>query len=865
MVFVANALGGWLIGVLANAGRKKLTTLVLGTDQQRELYQAAAAAVGHTAEQLAPAGGEQAGQLAMVVGEVFRSPESEVALAGQATLLEALQAGIAGKLAVLDDPNITGTGRSSAELLGVSGGVLAETLARHLVREIMVRGSRGGSLTPLADHLNHDVTHLQGRRLDGMLAQLADQVMALAQTSGQEVLRTPVRLPPRSVFLAGREGLLAEVGTRLTAGDDPGPLLVALWGLGGVGKTSVAVEFAYQNLAGLGMAWQFLAEDATVLAAEFGELAAQLGVRGGADVRDPVLSVRAVLTASPKPWLLIFDNVTDMASVSAFLPSAGPGRVLITSQNPNWPGHAIRVPELDQDVAAVFLASRTGDPDRQAALDLADELGGLPLALEQAAAYTQATGGTLSEYLDLFRHRRAELLTRGEPTGYSKTVASTWALAFDRLQQTTPGAVGLLQLLACYAPEAIPVRLLLKPRQAIVAQLGEEVAQVLAPLLEDPLAARDAIAALSRYSLVTLAADGTVSVHRLVQAVTTDRMPDEVARQWQQAAASLIEAALPSDPQDPGCWPVFAALLPHAQAAVDPASYGMYRLARYLGASGSYTAALAVQRQVLRAWEGTRGTEHPDTLSARASLATWTGEAGDAAGARDQFAALLPVRERVSGAEHPGTLTTRANLARWTGAAGDAAGARDQFAALLPVIERVLGAEHPRTLTVRANLATWTGETGDAAGARDQYIALLPVRERVSGAEHPGTLTTRSNLAAWTGQAGDAAGARDQYAALLPVRERVLGAEHPGTLTARANLAAWTGKAGDAAGARDQYAALLPVIERDLGAEHPETLSADFHAADLAFGQAYWRRSLRPCHQGTVVSVGRPDWRRTGE
>jgi hypothetical protein len=187
VVFVADALGGWLVGLLANAGRKKLTTLVLGTDQQRELYQAAAAAVGRAAEQLAPAGSEQAGHLAMVVGEVFRSPESEVALAEHTTLLEALQAGIAGKLAVLDDPDITGTGQSSAELLGVSGGVLAETLARHLVREIMVRGSRGGSLAPLADHLNHDVTHLQGRRLEGMLAQLADQVMALTQTSSPQV------------------------------------------------------------------------------------------------------------------------------------------------------------------------------------------------------------------------------------------------------------------------------------------------------------------------------------------------------------------------------------------------------------------------------------------------------------------------------------------------------------------------------------------------------------------------------------------------------------------------------------------------------------------------------------------------------
>ena len=152
-----------------------------------------------------------------------------------------------------------------------------------------------------------------------------------------------------------------------------------------------------------------------MLAAGFGELAAQLGVRGLADTRDPVASVHAVLAKFQAPWLLIFDNAADLASVEAFLPPAGPGHVLITSQNPNWPGHAMDVPKLDQDVAAGFLASRTGDPDRQAAQELADALGGLPLALEQAAAYTQATGHTLAGYLVLFRQRRAELLARGEP------------------------------------------------------------------------------------------------------------------------------------------------------------------------------------------------------------------------------------------------------------------------------------------------------------------------------------------------------------------------------------------------------------------------------------------------------------------
>jgi hypothetical protein len=636
-----------------------------------------------------------------------------------------------------------------------------------------------------------------------------------------------LRLAPRPAFLAGREELLTELDARLTGDDGAGPRVVALCGLGGAGKTSVALEYAHRHLAGVEVAWQVPAEDPAVLTAGFSELAAQLGA---ADGGDPVAAVHAVLAGGAASWLLVFDNAPDRASVAAFVPPAGPGRVLITSRNQIWPpGQAVEVPVLDRQVAAEFLAARTGDADRRAALELAGELGGLPLALEQAGAYMQASGRSIGEYLGLFRARWAELLDKGDPAGYDKRVTTTWAVAFAELGQAGPAA-GLLRLVACCAAEDIPLQLLLRPGLA-AGDFDGVVGPLLVPLLGDELARDEAVAGLRRFSLVSAPRGGLVSVHRLVQAITLAQLPAPEAETWRRAAAAVIGAALPGDPRDPGCWPVFAALLPHAQAALDPASYGMDQVARYLGASGSYAAALAVQRQVLQAWEETWGAEHPDTLTARSNLASWTGLAGDPAGARDQFAALLPVRERVSGAEHPHTLTARAELAYWTGEAGDAAGARDQFAALLPVSERILGAEQPDTLTDRANLARWTGAAGDAAGARDQFAALLPVIERVSGAEHPHTLTVRGDLASFTGAAGDAAGARDQYAALLPVRERVSGAEHPDTLTTRGNLARWTGEAGDAAGARDQYAALLPVRERVSGAEHPHTLTTRAHLA----------------------------------
>ena len=583
----------------------------------------------------------------------------------------------------------------------------------------------------------------------------------------------------------------------LTGGGDRGPRIVTLCGLGGAGKTSVAVEYAHRHLGEVGVAWQFPAADPTVLTAGFAELAAQLGAQGTAGTQDLVASVHAVLAAFPEDWLLVFDNVPDRAAVERFLPPAGPGRVLVTSRNPHWPpGQVLNVPVLDLEVAAGFLVTRTGDVNGQAARELAGELGGLPLALEQAGAYVEASGGSLAGYLESFRRRRPEMLARGTPTGYDSTIAATWSLAFAEVEQSAPTATSLLRLLAFCAPEPVPLQLLLQPRPGLAEKLGNQVAAVLVPLLEDELAAGDAIAVLRRYSLVTPAGNGLVSVHRLVQAVTLDQMPADLVSAWRRAAAALIEAALPGDPTQRETWRAYALLLPHAQTALPPDSDGMEQVSTYLGHTGSYGAARDREREVAEARARVLGPEHPDTLIARDNLTFWTGQAGDPAGARDQLAALLPIRERVSGPEHPDTLIVRAGLARWTGEAGDVAGARDQSAALLPMAERVSGPEHPLTQDARLNLARWTGLAGDPAGARDQFAALLPIRERVFGAEHMYTLSTGSYLAYWTGEAGDAAGARDQFAALVPIREQILGPKHPDTLEARGNLAHWTGEAG---------------------------------------------------------------------
>ncbi|NUO97959.1 MAG: tetratricopeptide repeat protein [Nonomuraea sp.] len=670
----------------------------------------------------------------------------------------------------------------------------------------------------------------------------------------------PVQLAPRPPQLVGRDEVVAVLRERLVAGGGR-PSVVAVHGLGGVGKTSLALEYAYRFQPEYDLVWQLPAADPAVLSAAFGRLAALMGLRElGDDAADPVDQVHAALAARTEPWLLIFDNAPEAEGLRPFLPPAGPGHVLITSRSGSWPrDQGLELPVLDLGAAARLMLASSGQDDGEAAAAVVAELGALPLALEQAAAYMSETGLSLAEYLDLLHHRRAELLAQGQAWGYRERVTSTWRLAFERLARTSPQAIALLRLLSCYAHEAIPYHLLLSslerraPRELfrahmrrrraygriparrsylLLREVRPSVLVMMRELPRDTFRINAALSALRRHSLIGPPVDGTVTVHRLVQAVTIDQLSRRAQRRWREIAAVLVEAVLPDDPAQKARWPRYARLLPHIRTVLDPTSPGMDKTAQYLGASGDYRTARALFREIAGALAAALGPEHPATLRTRHELALWTGEAGDPAGARDQYVALLPVYERVLGPEHPHTLTTRHNLAHWTGRAGDPVAARDRYAALLPIRRRVSGPEHPDTLTTQANLAQWTGQAGDPAAARDQYAALLPVRERVQGSEHPSTLINRHELARWTGELGDAVSARDQYAALLVARERVSGPHHPDTLTIRHELARWTGELGDAVSARDQYAALVPVRERVQGPDHPDTLTA---RANLAY------------------------------
>ena len=186
--------GTWVVTLLAESSRKKLFSLVLGSEHERALRSAATEAVRLTAQEIHPSNEEEADQLALVIDQVFSSPVPDDQLGEHWTLLEAFRVGIHGQLAVLDDAALTGQDQSSADILGVSGAVLAEKLLAHLERELIVRGARGGPLTALVGQLNHDVTHLQVRQTHQAVLEIADAVRANSERSsggGPPVLPSP--------------------------------------------------------------------------------------------------------------------------------------------------------------------------------------------------------------------------------------------------------------------------------------------------------------------------------------------------------------------------------------------------------------------------------------------------------------------------------------------------------------------------------------------------------------------------------------------------------------------------------------------------------------------------------------------------
>jgi len=627
----------------------------------------------------------------------------------------------------------------------------------------------------------------------------------------------------RNPNFAGRQDALAHAKEALAAGP-----VAALTGLGGVGKTQLAVEYAYRYAGEYDVVWWMRAAEPATLTDSYVRLAEALNLpeRGAPNQHAVVQAVRRWLGSQPH-WLLIFDNARDIATVRDYLPQGTTGHVLLTSRNPNWLGMAtpVPVPMLAPLEAVAFLMKRTGQPDGDAAAALAEELGYLPLALEQAGAYVEATGRPLGEYLELYRYHHLQVLERGTPsTDYPDTVRTTWLLSFEQVRETVPSGADLLNLCAFLAPDALPCD--------VISAGKEYLPPALAEVVTDPLRFDDAVAVLRRYSLLDVK-DGELSVHRLVQAVVRASLEHEQPSHptWLVAAVGVVDHAFPANSDDPRTWPGCARILPHVLASLNGLAQVKIvfnvtadiwkRVGLYLLERGQLSAALEAfdRMEAVGTWCYGRISEVVATAINNKGSVFIRMKKLDQAG--KHYAQALTINEALLNearlpSAYPAIGVNLSNLGYVLLDMGQPGEALPYFKRALPILAAAHGPLHP-------DVAKTTGALGHALQALDQleeaqgqYERMVSIIETSPGLgpSHPLLVLALTNLANVLRQMKRLPEARIHAERALQIVEASYPPDHDLTTAVLSSLGSVLQEVKDAAALRVRQRINVPILRR---------------------------------------------------
>jgi hypothetical protein len=372
---------------------------------------------------------------------------------------------------------------------------------------------------------------------------------------------------PVTPGFVGRDATLVHLRERLRSGGTA--VVQVLHGVGGVGKTQVAIEYAHRYAGAYEVVWWVRAEEAGLIGEQFAALAVELGLTPPhADKASAVGAVRAYLRGQGR-WPLLLDNAESPGDLRAWL-SAGSGHTLITSRNPGWGELAARV-EVDvlprPESVELIHVTRPGAGEVEAD-HLAEALGDLPLALTQAAGFLAETGMSVEHYLSLLETRAEELLDQSAPLSHTHSLAAVIRVATDRLAKVDQVALALVRIAAFLAPEPIPADVLIRPIAATGHSRLPEL-EALTAAVVSPVAAHRSLGRLSSYGLARV--DRGLQLHRLTQAVLRDQLPADSAAAYRAYAEALLVEADPGDGWDPARWLGWARILPHLLAA-DPAT-----------------------------------------------------------------------------------------------------------------------------------------------------------------------------------------------------------------------------------------------------------------------------------------------------
>ena len=480
------------------------------------------------------------------------------------------------------------------------------------------------------------------------------------------IWNVPYRQNP---YFIGRKELLETLHKKLTTEHTTALTQTqAITGLGGIGKTQTAIEYIYQHRKNYQLIWWLRAEEPATLAVDYAQLAIKLDLPEH-KATEQAVQIQAVRNwlEQHTDWLLIFDNAEERHDIRPYVPQTGNGHVLITSRNPIWDGLGSILPVdiMQPEEALTFLAKRTNDPDPQAAIKLAETLGYLPLALEQAAAYIRETSSSLDHYQALFQRHHAQLLQQSHlATEYPDTVVTTWELSFQKVQKTSPVAADFLNLCAFLAPDVI-----------FLDMITEGVTYVpkrLAKIITDPLMLDQLISPLLHYSLLQREGN-TLTIHRLVQSVLRDRLSLTTQRRWAERAVQMVNQAFPAP--EFTTWSHCEQLLSHAQICVrwiKKWKFTLKEAGRLLDKMSSYyintrqiVGSLYVKDLYLPITINRIALEpvHPDLADTLHNLALLYVNQGRHAEAEPLYQQALVIYEKALGPDHPSLATTLENYA----------------------------------------------------------------------------------------------------------------------------------------------------------------------------------------------------------
>lgn len=693
-----------------------------------------------------------------------------------------------------------------------------------------------------------DALTLRGKTYD-YATSFEELIRLLANVPGMPVPKPRGDEPGRRFFRAAedllsdyfsRDGELAALDAALPRARSAARVApVAIHGMGGSGKTQLALAFAFDRHEEYAGIWWFRAERSDLLETDFALLCTDCGVPRDRQA-EPFNDAMRWLADQPR-WLLVFDNADLPEEVRPYIkpfrqhPGLGRHHLLITSRNPNWAGIAtpLEVRAWTPERGTAFLATRLPREDRQVLRSIVERLGALPLALEQAAAYLFDTHMAAAGYLERlgFVDTARELLDKGLPvTDHQRTVATTLRPSVERL---SPAAIDLLRLCAGMAADPIPLQLFVDHPDLLPSALSSAATQ--------PLTWNDTVAELLRFSLASRVQ--FTSAGRSIDGLQFHRLTQEAAAaslshsdDWRIRLAVLAASLPPDGEEHPGMWSLGLAVVPHLQVVVQAAASNtsgpadsrlaveaLNRATWLSGSAGLQREAADLAGMALTIAERDLDEQDPARCTSLSHMARTLATRGDLEEAAALEKQAVIIRSEIFGEDHPDTLKSMLTLADMLRALDNSFMARQLQEEVIRIRRDRLGEKHVDTLQAMNNLAHTLAAEGRLIEAAALHSQVLELKIAALGADHQSTLVSMNNLAETLRQQGNLAGARSLHQQVLDVNRRVAGAEHPLTLTSMTNLALTLQAEGQLAATRGLFEQVLEVNDRVRGAKHPET------------------------------------------